>query len=151
MTTRRDFIGGLVGGVLASCATLRADEKALQPGLDDLRRWLDSGASASEARRHLLLDPRLTYLNTGSLGASPRTVVEAQAAFQKAVEANPAGLLFGTLGDQMAIVRKKAADFIGANLDEVTFVANTTSGMNMVAEALALRAGDEVLTTTQEH
>jgi len=151
MATRRDFIGILTAGVLASCAAVRADDKVLKPGLDDLQRWLEAGATFDQLPQQFLLDPKLSYFNTGSLGASPRVVVEAHSAFLRAIEANPAGLLFGSMGDQMEVVRKKAADFIGADLDEVTLTANTTSGMNMVAEALALRAGDEVLTTDQEH
>lgn len=148
---RRTFIGSLIAGAMASCAALRADEAALRPALDDLRRWFEAGAPAGEMGRQFLLDPKLAYFNTGTLGASPRVVVEAHAAFLRAIEANPASLLFGELGDQMEEVRKKAALFMGADLDEITFTANTTSGLNMVAESLKLRPGDEVLTSTQEH
>jgi selenocysteine lyase/cysteine desulfurase len=53
----------------------------------------------------------------------------------------------------MEEVRAKAAEFLGAGLEELVLTENTTSGMNAVAQGLAgsLRTGDEILTTNHEH
>ena len=95
----------------------------------------------------------MVHLNTGSLGATPRPVIEAVAAGMYEVEADPVSNIFGAMGTRMEDVRARAAEFLGARLDEVAITENTTSGMNAVAEAISwlLRRGDEVLTTSHEH
>ncbi|HVF11172.1 MAG TPA: aminotransferase class V-fold PLP-dependent enzyme [Abditibacteriaceae bacterium] len=151
MLTRRDFMGGFAAGVLASCAAVKADPKVVEASLESLRGWVAAGASWQALRQQFLLDPAAIYLNTGTLGACPQVVVDAHVAFLRQVEANPAVLLFGSMGDQMESVRQKAAQFLGADLTEVALTPNTTTGMNVVASGLPWRAGDEVLTTNQEH
>ena len=43
---------------------------------------------------HWWLDPDITYLNHGTVGATPRVVLEAQHAWQRRIEAQPARFLF---------------------------------------------------------
>ena len=151
MLTRRDFMGGLAAGVLATCAAVKADTKVVEASLESLRAWSAGGADWQALRRQFLLDPGVIHLNTGTLGACPSVVVDAHIAFLRQIEANPAVLLFGSMGDAMEAVRQKAAAFLGADLNEVALTPNTTTGMNIVATGLQWRPGDEVLTTTQEH
>ncbi len=47
-------------------------------------------------------------------------------------------------------VRQMAAELIHANPDEVTFVKNTSEGLNFVANGLAWQHGDNVVTTNVE-
>lgn len=151
MSTRREFIGGVAGGVLASCALLRADPAPLEPELAALEQWIKAGAPVEEARRQFLLDPGIAYFNTGSVGACPRVVVEAHCTLLRQVESNPMFTVFGDMGAHMEEVRRKLAVFLGADVNEIAIVDNATTAMNMVADSLALAAGDEVLTSTQEH
>jgi len=151
MLTRRELMGGMAAGVLASCALLRADTKAVEASLQSLEQWVAGGADWQEMRKQFLLDPAIMHFNTGSLGACPRVVVDAHIAFLRQVEGDPATLLFGSMGDAMEPVRKKMAEFFGAELPEIALTANTTTGMNLVANGLEWKAGDEILTTNQEH
>src|SRR5262249_15378778 len=48
-------------------------------------------------------------------------------------------------------IRKKAAMLIGADLEETALTHNTTEGLNIVAQGLPLKAGDQVIITDQEH
>jgi selenocysteine lyase/cysteine desulfurase len=48
-------------------------------------------------------------------------------------------------------VRRKLASFINASTDEVVINRNTTEGINTAAHGLELKAGDEVLLSSQEH
>ncbi len=48
------------------------------------------------------------------------------------------------------VVRRKYAELIGASADEVTFIKNTTEGLNMVANGLSWQSGDNVVTTNVE-
>lgn len=48
------------------------------------------------------------------------------------------------------VVRGRYAELIGASADEVTFLKNTTEGLNMVANGLSWQSGDNVVTTNVE-
>jgi selenocysteine lyase/cysteine desulfurase len=64
---------------------------------------------------------------------------------------NPVRENWGPLGNQMELVRKKVADFIHADVEEIVLTRNTTEGLNLVAQSLPLNEGDEIITTTLEH
>ncbi|MDZ4714828.1 MAG: aminotransferase class V-fold PLP-dependent enzyme [Cytophagales bacterium] len=91
------------------------------------------------------------YLNTGSLGPSPRAVVDAVTSAMHKLESDPASENWGKLGDQIDIVRQKVADFIHADLEEIILTRNTTEGLGLISQSLPLNAGDEIITTTLEH
>ena len=96
-------------------------------------------------------EPGLTYLQTGSLGPTPRPVMDRTIAVWKELELNPAAKGYGPLETAMDDVRAKAAAFIGCATDELVLTNCTTEGMNWIAEGLHLSPGDRVLTTDQEH
>ena len=93
----------------------------------------------------------LIYLQTGSLGPTPRPVMERTVAAWKQLELNPAGYAYGEHERAMDDVRAKAASFLGCKTEELVLTNCTTEGMNWVAQGLSLTAGDRVLTTDQEH
>lgn len=95
--------------------------------------------------------PGLVYLQTGSLGPTPKPVMERTIAAWKELELNPAAYGYGTQEQAMDGVRAKAASFIGCTTDELVLTNCTTEGMNWVAQGLTFAAGDRVLTTDQEH
>ncbi len=51
---------------------------------------------------------------------------------------------------QVAETRRLAAQLVGADVDEVALVPNTTAGINFVAEGLEWRPGDNVVTLDDE-
>jgi selenocysteine lyase/cysteine desulfurase len=53
--------------------------------------------------------------------------------------------------DRVERVRERVARFMGAGADELAFTKNTSEGLNMVANALPLRAGDNVLMIEGDH
>jgi isopenicillin-N epimerase len=101
-------------------------------------------------REQFLLDPDVVYLNHGSYGACPRPVFERYQAWQVELEREPV-LYMTRLPELLATARAELAGFVGAKPDDLTFVPNATTGVNMAARALALRAGDEVLGTDLEY
>ena len=52
---------------------------------------------------------------------------------------------------QLKSVRQSAANLIGATPDEIALVPNTTAGINLVAEGLDWRSGDNVVTLADEY
>jgi isopenicillin-N epimerase len=104
-------------------------------------------------REHFLLRDDVTFLNHGSFGACPRPVFDAYQRLQRELEAEPVDFLHSgrTLPARMAAARSRLADFLGCARDELVFVTNATTGLNIVARSLKLAPGDEVLTCDHEY
>ena len=107
---------------------------------------------------HWALDPAITYLNHGTVGATPRRVLAAQQAIRDEIERQPARFMLRELtqvvvgGRRAAPPRMRAAAdvvaaFVGARGDDLAFVENTTTGINAVLGSLRLGRGDEILIT----
>lgn len=98
-----------------------------------------------------LLDPEVTFLNHGSFGATPRAVFDRYQAWQRELEREPVDFIARRLGPLLAEARAELGGFVGARPDDLTFVQNATTGVNMAARALDLQPGDEVLSTNLEY
>lgn len=93
------------------------------------------------------LDPDITFLNHGSYGACPRAVLAAQRSWRDRLEEQPVRFMQGILPEALRGSAARLAGFLGARGEDLAFVENATSGVNAALRALALRPGDEVLTT----
>ncbi|MCC6722523.1 MAG: aminotransferase class V-fold PLP-dependent enzyme [Bacteroidia bacterium] len=91
------------------------------------------------------LQSSLIYLNNGTMGISPYSVIEA--IYNKIISINTKGQYGG--GDHETI--EALAKFTGADKDEIAFTHNVTEGNNIIAQGLPLKKGDEVILTTHEH
>lgn len=105
----------------------------------------------SEVRKQLMLSEGLVYLNTGTLGPSPKLVYDKVTSLMRRLEANPAIENFGPLGQEMEKARDKVAKFMGADKDEIILTRNTTEGISTVCSSIDWTSGDEILTTNHEH
>jgi selenocysteine lyase/cysteine desulfurase len=99
----------------------------------------------------LLLDPELHYLQTGSMGPTPRPVMDRAIAVWRDLERDPTARGYGELEHGMETVRAKAAALLGCKLHELVITTSTTEGINWAAQGVTLAAGDRILTTDQEH
>jgi isopenicillin-N epimerase len=100
-----------------------------------------------------LLDPTITFLNHGSFGATPRVVFEKYQWWQRELERQPVEFLGRRFNDLMREARASLATYIHADANNIVYVPNATTGLNIVARSLqfALRPGDEILTTDHEY
>ena len=146
---RRDFLQQMSGA--AALPWLAGATRDLDELSHDLAGARDDEGFWKEVRSRFLLRPGLVHLNTATIGATPRPVVSALTDYLWEVESDPQDQVFGAPSQRMEAVRARAADFLGADLDEVALTRNTTEGMNMVAQGLELSPGDQVLTTDHEH
>ena len=101
----------------------------------------------SEFGRHWALDPAVDFLNHGSYGAAPRSVLAEQQAWRDRIEAEPVRFFSADLEPAMDRARGALANFVGADPDDLAFVPNATTGTNAVLRSLRFAAGDELLTT----
>ncbi|MGH7368741.1 MAG: aminotransferase class V-fold PLP-dependent enzyme [Candidatus Rokuibacteriota bacterium] len=93
------------------------------------------------------LDPTVAFLNHGSYGACPTEILRHQAALRAELEAEPVRFLGRELEGRLDTARAALAAFVGADPDDLAFIANATGGVNAVLRSLRLEAGDELLTT----
>ena len=98
-----------------------------------------------------LLDPSVIFLNHGSFGATPKPVFDVYQAWQLELEHQPVEFLGRRLTGLLSDARQKLAIFLGTSRDNVVYIPNATTGINIVARSLQLEAGDEVLTTDHEY
>jgi isopenicillin-N epimerase len=102
-------------------------------------------------RELFLLDPDVVYLNHGSFGACPRPVFERYQYWQRELEREPVQFIKSRVTDLLAAARAELGAFVAAPADDLTFVPNATTGVNIAARALDLQPGDEVLATDLEY
>lgn len=108
-------------------------------------------ADAAAWGAEFLLDPTITFLNHGSFGACPRTVFAEQQRLQTEMERQPVEWLARRSTDLLTAARAALAAFIGAEPDDLVYVPNPTTAINIVARSLRLAAGDEVLASDHEY
>jgi selenocysteine lyase/cysteine desulfurase len=89
-----------------------------------------------EARADFPALSRYAYLNTAAAGPTPRVVREVLGAFQRELEEG-GDVHWNQWMARREAVREAVARFIGAEADEIAFMPNTSSGMNLIADALA--------------
>jgi isopenicillin-N epimerase len=107
--------------------------------------------TAVELRREFVLDPTVTFLNHGSFGACPRAVLERCHAWQLELEREPVDFITRRLPTLLDDARMTLAAYLGAAADDLAFVMNATTGVNLAARSLSLAPGDEVLATDLEY
>ncbi|MBK9550511.1 MAG: aminotransferase class V-fold PLP-dependent enzyme [Gemmatimonadetes bacterium] len=91
------------------------------------------------------LDGQGIYLNSASIGPMPSRSVAVLAACNRD-RAKPGLWSVDRLNTILSESRWLSARLINAAEDEIALMPNTTTGLNVAARALPLRAGDVVLT-----
>lgn len=85
------------------------------------------------------------FLNNGTMGPSPKKVVEA---IKDRIDLVNKNAVYGGLEKE---VLQKVADFLTVKVEELALTHNVTEGINIAAWGLKLDRGDEVLMTGHEH
>jgi isopenicillin-N epimerase len=106
---------------------------------------------------HWSLDPECTYLNHGTVGVTPRRVLQKQQTLRDEMERQPSRFMLRELSGQAPMpwrsisrlreASDQVAAFVGARPDDLVFVPNVTAGSNAVLGSFPLGPGDEVVIT----
>jgi len=109
-------------------------------------------------RRHFLMPAGDAFFNAGTLGASPRVVLDAVLAHQLHVERDLAEWDYDPAHEQLYAgyypereLRARIGRLVNADADEIALTGNATTGMNLVANGLDLGVGDEVVLAAGSH
>jgi isopenicillin-N epimerase len=159
---RRDFLARLSASGFAASGLAAA----FVPGFDPfaavaphpLPRTDDDAALFAAARQRFLFPTSVTYCNTGTLGAIPKDVMDVMVDGLRRLETElPDWPYFQADGEpltgyqQLVDFRAEVGALLNAPADEVAFTQNATMGMSFLAQGVELQAGDEIVTTNQEH
>ena len=91
-----------------------------------------------QIRKQFPVTERSTYLNTAAAGPLARTTADAATDYYKLMTAD-GDVHWEQWLSKREEVRKKVAAFINAEPDEVALTTNTSSGMNIIVDALEHR------------
>jgi isopenicillin-N epimerase len=97
------------------------------------------------------LDPDVAFLNHGSFGATPKEVFDVYQEWQRRLEHQPVKFLGREIQGLLSEARESLGAYLNADKDDLIFVPNATTGVNIVARSLNLKAGDEVLASDHEY
>jgi selenocysteine lyase/cysteine desulfurase len=132
--TRREMLSGVAGMAGATALLVNA-----QPAIAEVS---DYGLQAG-----------LIYLNTGSLGPTPRSIFDEVLKAWNDLELNPVNKAYGA-GTTHALAdktRELVGGLIGCTANEVLLTRSTTNAMTTAGLGIELSRGDRVLTTNVEH
>lgn len=146
-SSRRRFIAGLGA----------ASVSGLLPGISGAAIGGNSAAVPVDAAAsgEYMLEPGLIHLNTGTLGAMPRTVFERTVEAMRRFERNPPVQAYkfadDTLLGEAERERARCAAFLGCTADELLITHGTADALGQVAGAIDLQPGERILTSGAEH
>src|SRR5919205_229348 len=120
-------------------AHLSADEAARDEGF-----WFEIQQAFSVTRG-------IVNLNNGGVSPSPRIVTEALVRYLWQQEDATAYTMWEILEPQSETIRTGLAELFGCDREEVAITRNTSDSLEALLLGFDLRAGDEVLTTTQDY
>jgi cysteine desulfurase/selenocysteine lyase len=139
MTKRRDFLKYSA----LSASALLLDWKPAMASMAEIPfkagpdRW-------NSLRDEFDLSPGIVFLNNGTMGLSPRVVIEA--VYSNLKQAN-SEVVYGGWEKTTEVL----ANYFGADKDEIGLTHNVTDGINIIAQGLPLKKGDEIIVSNQEH
>lgn len=134
-------VGAVAGAPLAHAATPAGSglTSASLPAPSSPAYW-------DAVRRLFMLDKDILFMNVGTVGSPPREVLDRVDNVHREVAAGAIAAY-----SNFADVREVAARGYGCDPDELVVSHNTSDGMSKIIAGLALKEGDEILTTNHEH
>ena len=142
MNTRRNFIQQLgLGMAIPALSSFDLPPKVIPPFPSPKLQAEDFW---TELKRQFPLTSDRVYLNNGTFGPAPFSVLQAMEVSN--LQINTSGE-YGNSDQE----RVKLAEFFRIKPTEFSITHNTTEGINIMAWGVPMKAGDEVILTTHEH
>lgn len=159
MTTRRQFLGAIALPATAAtlgCSTVLREDAPSRAGRFAAARGTPEEIAADEdfwfdASQAFTPDRSMVNLNNGGICPSPCVVQDAQKRHLDHAQQAPAYVLWRLQEPQKETVRAGLARLFGCDAEEVAITRNASESLENVQLGLTLKAGDEVITTTQDY
>lgn len=159
LSTRRSFLGAAAGAFAATSATARALPDTFAPPPrpfpppppgSPAQVAGDEDFWAGVARAYTV-DRSVVNLNNGGVSPSPDMVQEAMKRHLDFANELPPRHLWTILEPRKEGVRQRLARHWGVDPEEIAITRNASEGLQILQFGLDLKAGDEVVTTTQDY
>jgi selenocysteine lyase/cysteine desulfurase len=129
-----------------------AKRRSALPVADDPEYW-------QKIRQQFMLSNDSVFFNPGTVGAMPRVVVDKMIEHLRYIAGHVAEWAYKDDNKEEFIsgynnllnIRTKVSKLINCDVGEVAMTDNVTNSMSYLANGLTLSAGDEIITTNQEH
>ncbi len=150
---RRSFVVTLGG----ASATVHPGAAALvRDALAPIRHLSPQQVAQDEAfwmrvRQAYTIDANHVNLNSGSVSPAPRVVSEAMNRYWTMTNMSPSLYVDELIYPEMEIVRRRLARAFGCDPEELALTRNTSESLQIVQMGLVLKAGDEIVSTTQDY
>ncbi len=106
---------------------------------------------AGNWRERWALPDDVTYLNHGSFGPPPKVVQQARQQWSQQLDRQPMEFFIRRMEAHLDAACRRLGEFVGADADDLVFVDNATTAMNIVAANVTLQPDEEVLLTDHEY
>ena len=153
--SRRRFLGGSISAAVGGLAAVSVPRaiRAETPKQTSPLEMLKAFQTPDEAywwriRKQFNIDDSMTFLQNGTFGPSPRVVMDEHIKIQRELSTDPRD---NYRSSELQENKNVLAPFFGAAPGEIAYVRSTTEGMNIFANGVDFKAGDEVLMNTHEH
>lgn len=104
-----------------------------------------------EVQQAFTIDRSLVNLNNGGVSPSPRVVQDAMRRYLEMSNQAPTHYMWSVLEPEVETVRRRLAHHFGCDPEELAVTRNASESLETCLLGLDLKAGDEVLTTTQDY
>ena len=104
-----------------------------------------------EIQQGYTADRGLINLNNGGVSPSPTVVMNALKRHLDFSNTSPAYSMWRILEPQKETVRRRMARVFNCDTEEIALTRNASEGLQICQNGIDLKAGDEVLTTTQDY
>ncbi len=157
--TRRDFLalaGKGLGLAALSSATLAALLKNVEAATKTIAHLTPEEAAMDEdywaiIQNSFTVTRGIINLNNGGVSPSPRIVTEALVRYQWQQEDATAYTMWEILEPQCETIRTGLAELFGCDREEIAITRNTSESLETLLMGMDFKAGDEILTTTQDY
>ncbi|XP_034305449.2 uncharacterized protein [Magallana gigas] len=106
---------------------------------------------AEVRRKYFHFEEGFTFINHGSFGVVPTSIREKRKQLLDVVNDNPDVFYRQAWKPLMSTAIQAAAEFLGADPNNVVLVQNATTGINSVLKAFPWKKDDEILATTHTY
>ena len=159
MHTRRDFIrfaGRGLGLAAVSSATVGSLLRDVHAATKAVAHLTPEEAATDEdywatIQNAFSVTRGIINLNNGGVSPSPRVVTEALIRYIWEQEDIPAYTMWEILEPQCETIRTGLAELFGCDREEIAITRNASESLEILLDGMDFKAGDEILTTTQDY
>ncbi len=158
MPDRRSFLASLLAPPLLAHRVRAVPQPA--PAAPTVPPWPEDSDPDfwQRIRQQFYIQPNEAYFNTGTLGATPRPVLERVINHMRLLQETITRWDYTEATDNYISgyspevpLREKLGKLVNADALELAVTQNATFGMNFLAHGIDLKPGDEIILTNLEH